>query len=393
MSTSEPPEVPDEPSAVPVGPEPEATGADSSGGSGGWGEAPQMEPLAVAALVWAIVSILIPIIGTIIAFVLAARAAERIRQSRGTKGGAQYVSAARIVAGAVLAFWAIGLVVFFAFRGGSGTSKNEVAVPTQPPISTTLVPTTLTSPHATTTTKPAATTTAPKPTISVVPPPPTAAPTTAPSPTVAPSTAPPTTVPPTTTPPTTRPTTTTTTPNQAKAAALQRKLLTRKELGPSNRGIPDDQRFLVAYTPGKNLLITWAIDNGTGPKPTGTPNCTSPPTTTPPTSTSSSITTTTTTTTTVPTSTTLAPTRTTKEEARYEARQILLTVRNQLAPLKLNISGLQLVGTYPIDTHGESDVVQVLYSKTTVRSGFTDYTKAFEVPPAQLVQCLNPAFK
>lgn len=71
----------------------------------------------------------------------------------------------------------------------------------------------------------------------------------------------------------------------------------------------------------------------------------------------------------------------------------MLTVRNQLTPLRLNITGLQLVGTYPIDAHGESDVVQVLYSKATVRSGFANYTKAFTVPPAELVQCLNPAFK
>jgi hypothetical protein len=408
MSTSEPPEVPDESSAVPVGPEPAPTGATGPGGSGGWGEQPRTEPFAVAALLWAIVSIVIPIIGTLIAFVLAARAADLIRRARGARSGSRYVTAARIVAGAVLACWAIGLVLFFAFRGGNGTNKNEVAVPTQPPLSTTLAPTTSTSPRTTTTTKPKSTTTPPKPTISVVTPPPTAAPptaapTTAASPTVAPSTAAPTVAPstaapttgvPTTAPPTTRPPTTTTNPNAAKAAALQRRLLTRRELGPSNRGVPDDQRFVVSYTPGKNLLITWAIDNGTGPKPTGTPNCTGPPTTPPPTSTSTSTsTTTTTTTTTVPTSTTLPATRTTQEEARYEARQILLRVRNQLAPLKLNTTGLQLVGTYPIDTHGESDVVQVLYSNATVRSAFADYTKAFTVPPAELVQCLNPAFK
>ena len=414
MSTSEPPEVPDESGAVPVGPEPGPTGAAGSGGSGGWGEQPPTEPLAIAALVWAIVSIVIPIVGTVIAFVLAARAADLIRRGRGDRSGSRYVTAARIVAGAVLAFWAVGLVIFFALRGGNGTSKNEVAVPTQPPLSTTLVPTTITAPR-TTTTKPAATTTtkssttsAPKPTISVVPPPPTPAPTTVVFPTVAPSTVAPSTVAPTTgtpttAPPTTHPTTTTTNPNAAKVASLQRKLLTRRELGPSNRGIPNDQRFVVSYTPGTTLRITWAIDNGTGPTPTGTPSCTGPLTTPPPTSTSTTTTSTsttsttttitTTTITTAPTSTTLPPTRTTTEEARYEAHQIVLTVRNQLTPLRLNITGLQLVGTYPIDAHGESDVVQVLYSKATVRSGFANYTKAFTVPPAELVQCLNPAFK
>jgi hypothetical protein len=84
--------------------------------------------------------------------------------------------------------------------------------------------------------------------------------------------------------------------------------------------------------------------------------------------------------------------RNTSQESRYEARQILLTVKSQLNALKLDITGLQLVGTYPIDADGESDVVQVLYSKATVKSGFADYTKAFDVPPAEVVQCLNPAF-
>ncbi|MFI5053197.1 MAG: hypothetical protein ACHQDE_02455 [Acidimicrobiia bacterium] len=56
------------------------------------------------------------------------------------------------------------------------------------------------------------------------------------------------------------------------------------------------------------------------------------------------------------------------------------------------MTGLQLVGTYPIDPDGDSDVVQVLYSKATVQSGFADYKKAFVVPPAEILQCLNPAF-
>jgi hypothetical protein len=34
----------------------------------------------------------------------------------------------------------------------------------------------------------------------------------------------------------------------------------------------------------------------------------------------------------------------------------------------------------------------VLYSKATVQAGFADYKKAFDVPPAELVQCLNQAF-
>ena len=77
---------PDDTGAVPVGPEPEPTGAGGAG-SGGWGEAPRTEPFAIAALVWAIVSIILPIVGTIVALVLAARAADSIRRSGGTRSG------------------------------------------------------------------------------------------------------------------------------------------------------------------------------------------------------------------------------------------------------------------------------------------------------------------
>src|SRR6478672_5138077 len=134
MSASEPPQDPnawnpDDTSAVPVGPEPEPTGA-GSGGGGGWGEA-RVEPFAIAALVWAIVSIVLPVIGTIVAFVLAARAADLIRRSRGERSGQQYVTAARIVASAVLALWVIGGIAFLALRDGG--SSSDVALPTQPP--------------------------------------------------------------------------------------------------------------------------------------------------------------------------------------------------------------------------------------------------------------------
>ena len=166
MSASEPPEDPnawdpDATSGVPVGPEPEATGAGGSGGAGGWGEA-RVEPFAIAALVWAVVSIVIPVIGTIVAFVLAARAADVIRRSRGERTGTQYVTAARIVAGAVLALWIIGGVAFLALRDGDDSNDN-VAVPTQPPSTSVAPPTTTstTAPPTTTTTHPPVTTTLP----------------------------------------------------------------------------------------------------------------------------------------------------------------------------------------------------------------------------------------
>jgi hypothetical protein len=399
MSAPEPPEDPnawdpDATSAVPVGPEPEPTGVGGSGGAGGWGRPPRVEPFAVAALVWAIVSIVIPLIGTIVAFVLAARAADLIRRSHGEKSGTQYVNAARIVAGGVLGLWIIGLVGFLALRDDS--SSNNVAVPTQPPTSTVAPATSTTLPPLTTTTTAPATTTntKPPPTITVVPPPPTTVPptnppTTGPPPTsIAPTTLAPTTTVPATT--TTKPVTTTTDPNAGKAKKVQAKL--EQRVGPSNRGVPADQRFVVSYTPAKDLLVTWAINNGTvGEHPSGTPDCTTPPTD-PPSSTSS---TSTTTTTTVPSSdpTTTPPGRTTPEQARLEAKQILASIKAQLTSLKLDVPGVQLVGTYPIEGTDDVTVVQVLYSKATVQAGIPDSKKAFDVPPAEAVQCLNPAFE
>jgi hypothetical protein len=57
------------------------------------------------------------------------------------------------------------------------------------------------------------------------------------------------------------------------------------------------------------------------------------------------------------------------------------------------VPGVQLVGTYPIQGTTDVDVVQVLYAKATVNGTLPDYKKMFEVPPAKVVQCLNPAFK
>ena len=397
MSASEPPEDPnawnpDDTTAVPVGPEPEPTGAGGSGGAGGWGEA-HVEPFAIAALVWAVVSIVIPVIGTIVAFVLAARAADLIRRSRGERTGTQYVTAARIVAGAVLALWIIGSIVFLALRDDGGSNDN-VAVPTQPP--STLAPptssTSTTAPATTTTTHPPVTTTAPPPTITVIPPPPTTAP-----PTTPPTTTPPTS--PTTTPPTEPPTstskppitTTTTSPEQA-AAKVQAKAL--QKIGDSNRGVPNDERVVVTYTPGKDLVVTWAIDNGaTGDQPTGTPTCTAPPTDPTTTTTTTTLPGEETTTSSTSTTTTLpGAKRTTQQQSRFEAKQLLQSIKPQITSLHLDIPGVQLIGTYPIEATGDDDVVQVLYSKATVQGNLPAYQKMFEVPPAEVVQCLNPAF-
>ena len=84
--------------------------------------------------------------------------------------------------------------------------------------------------------------------------------------------------------------------------------------------------------------------------------------------------------------------RDTQQQARFEAKQLLQSIKPQIASLKLDITGVQLIGTYPIEATGDDDVVQVLYSKATVQGNLPAYTKMFDVPPAEVVQCLNPAF-
>ena len=44
-------------------------------------------------------------------------------------------------------------------------------------------------------------------------------------------------------------------------------------------------------------------------------------------------------------------------------------------------------------TSDDDDVVQALYSKSTVLGNLPNYLKIFDVPPAEVVQCLNPAFE
>ena len=72
---------------------------------------------------------------------------------------------------------------------------------------------------------------------------------------------------------------------------------------------------------------------------------------------------------------------------------MLQTIKGQITTLKLDIPGVQLVGTYPIERAGEDDVVQALYSKSTVQGQLPAFTKMFDAPPAEVVQCLNPAFE
>ena len=164
--------------------------------------------------------------------------------------------------------------------------------------------------------------------------------------------------------------------------------------------MPDDERFVVSYTPGQDLLVTWAINNGSvGEQPDRVrPTCTAPPTD-PPASTTTSTTTTTTSRSRrrrpPPGARRPPPPPAAPRRSRRATRpsRSWLSIKPQLTTLKLDVPGVQLVGTYPIEGTADDDVVQVLYTKATVQAGIGDYKKAFDVPPAEAVQCLNPAFE
>jgi hypothetical protein len=94
------------------------------------------------------------------------------------------------------------------------------------------------------------------------------------------------------------------------------------------------------------------------------------------------------------TTTTLPPDQPTITEARIEARQILRVIRADIRGGRLDVTGVQLIGTYPIEgpDTADVDVVQVFYGKDAIAAGLPALQKVFEAPPATEVQCLNPAF-
>ncbi len=69
-------------------------------------------------------------------------------------------------------------------------------------------------------------------------------------------------------------------------------------------------------------------------------------------------------------------------------------IRPDIRSGKLNVTGVQLIGTYPIQgpTTADVDVVQVFYSKDAIVARLPAVQRVFEAPPATAVQCLNPAF-
>ena len=127
----------------------------------------------------------------------------------------------------------------------------------------------------------------------------------------------------------------------------------------------------MSYTPGKDLLVTWAINNGdVGEHPTGTPSCTAPPTDPPRDDHHDDHD--------EPTTTTTTLHRPADDDRRRQAHDAGAgPLRGEADPavdqapdrsLKLDIPGVQLVGTYPIDGATDDDVVQVLYTKATVQA-------------------------
>jgi hypothetical protein len=70
-------------------------------------------------------------------------------------------------------------------------------------------------------------------------------------------------------------------------------------------------------------------------------------------------------------------------------------IRNELRSHKIDATGVQLVGTYPITgpDDGDVDVVQVFYwADELAEKRLPTAAKVFVAPPAAEVQCLNPAF-
>ena len=60
----------------------------------------------------------------------------------------------------------------------------------------------------------------------------------------------------------------------------------------------------------------------------------------------------------------------------------------------INITDIVLVGEYPMTGNANAEVVKVTYDKAILNApvNFPPAT-AFQVPPAQTLDCINPAFQ
>ena len=60
----------------------------------------------------------------------------------------------------------------------------------------------------------------------------------------------------------------------------------------------------------------------------------------------------------------------------------------------INVTDIVLVGTYPMSGSTNAQVVRVTYNKTILDAPVNfPPAKAFQVPPAQTLDCINPAFQ
>jgi hypothetical protein len=93
-----------------------------------------------------------------------------------------------------------------------------------------------------------------------------------------------------------------------------------------------------------------------------------------------------------PPTTTLPSGISTKDQARADAKQILRIIRQRRSDV--NITDIVLVGTYPMTGNATAEVVRVTYDKAILNApiNFPPAT-AFQVPPAQTLDCINPAFQ
>ena len=82
-------------------------------------------------------------------------------------------------------------------------------------------------------------------------------------------------------------------------------------------------------------------------------------------------------------------------QARSEATPDPAVVRPDIRSGKLDVTGVQLIGTYPIDGSDHRRRRRgagLLLEERRSRRRFLAVNKVFDAPPATEVQCLNPAF-
>ena len=74
--------------------------------------------------------------------------------------------------------------------------------------------------------------------------------------------------------------------------------------------------------------------------------------------------------------------------------KILRVLKTDIDDARLDVTGIQLIGRYPIEgpDAADVDVVQVFYYASTLADGVPTAANVFVAPPAGEVQCLNPAF-